>query len=736
MLERSIFHQEQDTTRELALRSRDSTLAVRERSESPTMGKHRMMIDDRTAKVEMTKMGLHVFDPSWNQYHSGSFRVCTLKIFGSTEELTIPVQTCTKVADVKNTVAGQCMTDPDKLVFIAKQGCSWLKLKDSDEIRSKVTVKGILSFKPVPKKWPHPIIFIGAGYTGIKHAILYLHYDQTDIIMFDRYDAVGGHAWLKQANKTSRLQTDLAAFHCWFGMEWAEGPQLGYPSDWSTWPKRDEVVAHMQHCAERTGLTTYLQLEKEIETCQVVGRLTDLDRYYHYTVQDLKDKHKPAQSLNASIVYHFPGAYFLPRNIIYPGEEDFGGKIGFGMGDDMPYEYLAHNQVAILGNGAFAVENIRTCVEYAASKVFLITRRKNLACPRMACWFVHQGIFPTPAGMLLRMYAPMYELGNFGDPWDFWSVGGNKATDKCVISSASRFGIGDVTFLCTATGRCEFIVDTVKRISPGTLHLNGGGKVENLTVIVKALGLLADFSADKMHSIKKTIGLFPDGDHRRIVTCDPLGMHAANFTTMSAGIGIYGFAKMCKVFVDFPQLWLNVKQEIGDLLPVVVAEENKPCYQIHAMHSQTCSMMIQGVTPMISQVQIGVDDYMHTCVWKCCPLDKVMAECQNAWDAYQEEFAAQGYGHPYIPYPYTMDTIKSWMEEYERRVGPLNVETKDHWMENKMSQGKGVGNGASSKYPQHENNAAHMDWWRKNCSDTKYKMPGETSHGFQASSGG
>lgn len=40
-------------------------------------------------------------------------------------------------------------------------------------------------------------------------------------------------------------------------------------------------------------------------------------------------------------------------------------------------------QVAIVGFGAFAVENIRTCCEHRAEKIYLVCRRKNLCMPRM-----------------------------------------------------------------------------------------------------------------------------------------------------------------------------------------------------------------------------------------------------------------------------------------------------------------------------------------------------------------
>ena len=40
--------------------------------------------------------------------------------------------------------------------------------------------------------------------------------------------------------------------------------------------------------------------------------------------------------------------------------------------------------------------------QYAARRIYLICRRKNLACPRMVSWLVNQSAAPVPATMFLR----------------------------------------------------------------------------------------------------------------------------------------------------------------------------------------------------------------------------------------------------------------------------------------------------------------------------------------------
>mmetsp|Transcript_73756 Transcript_73756/g.232944 ORF Transcript_73756/g.232944 Transcript_73756/m.232944 type:complete len:711 (-) Transcript_73756:46-2178(-) len=691
------------------------------RSASPTRTMFEMRQDAQQKLGKMAMMGLHVFNPGWNaegfaqkdgdctkasHRHSGNFREITLKIQDSDEKLTIPVQVCTKVWDVKCAIAGQAMVSPEIITIIAKQGCTWRIQLDTEEIARITTVKGIKGFEPQPFKWPHTTVFIGAGYNGIKHALLWAHEGCEDYVMYDRYDRIGGHAWLVQANKTSRLQTEMGAFHVWFGTQWATNPKLGYPVEWSTWPKKDEVIAHMQHAAERYGIPAHITFKHEVLDLQVIGKLTDFDRTYKLTVEPKMQKNAQFE-LTTNIVYHFPGAYFNPRIIDYPGQDESDLQIGYGMNDDMPYDYLEGNIAAILGNGAFAVENIRTCVEYGVEKVWLVTRRKNLPSPRLPCWFVHQSITPVPAKLLLDCFIPMFDQCGFEDPWGYHSVFASKNKEHCTISSHSRFGIGDVTFLAIAWGRCEYVVDTLKRCTYHTLHLTGGRKLENVKVLVKALGLIADWGADRFHKIKEMVGTWPAGDHRRILFCDPVGMHAANFSSFSAGIGCYVTSLREKYLCDFPQEVARLQaQGVIDMLPrhKAIPEEDRPAHQYDAKYGTSAAMVIDSALPRVGMKMMGMDSYFHTMMWAVNPFDKYYAECKASWDQYQHDWWKMGFEHEYVPYPYTREMIDGWFDEYRRTVGPISMEEKEAMQSSQEETGN----------VEWDTKGA-LEWWKENC---------------------
>mmetsp|Transcript_99683 Transcript_99683/g.282309 ORF Transcript_99683/g.282309 Transcript_99683/m.282309 type:complete len:816 (-) Transcript_99683:229-2676(-) len=669
--------------------------AERPRSVSPTRMCWEIRQEAQQKLSKMQSMGLHVFDPEWNRngfresghactraetLHSASFRDITVKIHSTGEQMTVPVQVCTRVWDVKCAIAGFSMTSPEQLTFVVKQGCTFRIQNDNEEVGRVVTIKGITAFAPQAHKWPNPTIIIGAGYNGIKNALLYAHYGNRDFVMYDRYDRVGGHAWIVQANKTSKLQTELSAFHVWFGMEWSDtNPKLGCPTEFGTWPKKDECLAHMQHACDRYDLIPHINFRTNIVDIQIMGKLTDWDRYYVCGVQqqgreDAETKHVPT-----NILYHFPGAYFNPRIINYPGEDTSDIQVGYGMNDDIPFDYLDGNRAAILGNGAFAVENIRTCMEYGVTKVFLVTRKKNLPSPRMCCWFVHQSITPVPAKMLLRIFEPMFDISGFGDPWQYHSVFATKDRKNCTISSHSRFGIGDVTFLAMAWGRCEYVVDLCKRCTYRCIHTVGGKKLEDVRVIIKCLGLIADFACDRMHKLKEMVGTWPHGDHRRIIFADPLGMHAANFSSFSAGIGAYVSSHRDKHLADFPQEFLGlIGAGVLEMLPKMKAEDDKPAHQMSSQYLTSVSMIVDGALPRSAMKMAGLDQYFHKMVWITNPFDKYYDECKNSWDQYQNDWWQMGFDHEYTPYPYSKDMVTKWFEDYRETVGPTDLDGKEY----------------------------------------------------------
>eukprot|EP00413_Alexandrium_margalefii_P045970 CAMPEP_0204606980 /NCGR_PEP_ID=MMETSP0661-20131031/59420_1 /ASSEMBLY_ACC=CAM_ASM_000606 /TAXON_ID=109239 /ORGANISM="Alexandrium margalefi, Strain AMGDE01CS-322" /LENGTH=398 /DNA_ID=CAMNT_0051618347 /DNA_START=106 /DNA_END=1298 /DNA_ORIENTATION=+ len=379
---------------------------------------------------------------------SMSRRTCELKIMNGDEVINLPCMISTRVREVKEMLAERCMVSVEAIELFYRAGGYMTKQNDLHEIAPKTVVKGIKSFSPQAHVWHAPIGIIGTGYHGLKTAITYLKDGNSNIVCFDRNDKVGGYCWITGANKTSKLQTEFGSFHVWWGPDMAQTGKVYYPdcnNEWSIWPGKLEIQKHFHYAAETFGMLPHIKFESNVSKMVIAGGKDDEKRTYVLTVDSLTGG--ATEEVPVSVIYNYPGSLTTNRIINYPGEDLFDGEIRYGMNDDTPYEALKDTNVAILGNGAFAVENARTCMECGTKKIFLVTRRKNLASPRVPCWFVHQGPIPTPGGMVLKMFEPMYELAGMGDPWKYWSVHSNSERTNVNIIQNSRFGIGDVTFL-------------------------------------------------------------------------------------------------------------------------------------------------------------------------------------------------------------------------------------------------------------------------------------------------
>eukprot|EP00435_Cladocopium_sp_Y103_P074674 s206_g50.t1 len=247
-----------------------------------------------------------VTGPKAGQLVSTTHIDCELVIPATQEVFTLPLQVCTKVE-----------------AWLKR--CTYKRLQNSDQVRKRMSVHGIKSFKPPRHQYPHPYGIIGAGYNGIKTALYLLKDGQNDFTIFDRYDKVGGHAWLESANKTTRLQTEFATYHVWFGIATSQGAQSStVPTD------HDSLGEKLEH-------------HKNATEAGYAGAFKP------------DNKRKPFV-FTCSCYCIWPGNLINPRQVEYVGEDLFNGYIEYGVEMRCDYQNVVAKNVIIHGHGAFTME--------------------------------------------------------------------------------------------------------------------------------------------------------------------------------------------------------------------------------------------------------------------------------------------------------------------------------------------------------------------------------------------
>lgn len=589
----------------------------------------------------------------------------SIHIPGSKEVLVLPVYTNTKVIEVKTLLEERLSVSPGYIRLVHKQGPNYRVHQDNEEIARKVTIHGIKSFKRVEAEYSLPHIIIGAGHIGLKLAMTWIMEGYSNFVLFDRKDQVGGTSWIDQANSTSRLQTEVGVYHL----------QYHEHNDWplwaveNPWPSRDKLLEHFQEVSEKFGILPYCRMNTNVKSLNVVGR----DYWSQSYELTIKTKGRDEEVVKGASVAFFPGNLTNPKRVTYPGEDTFDGDIVYGISSQFDYSKVRGHNVMIVGSGAFAVENVRTCVEFEAQKVYMVCRRKTISMPRLTSWLINQSYDAVSAKLTLESMQPMYDLIGV-DQWSYYAVSANESRTSVTIKQKSRFGIGDVYFLGMACGFCEHIVDDTKRVSGNTIHLFSGRRLENVMHILKLLGFNGEFENDRLLKIKDLYGWWANKDFRRYIVAEPIYVDANNFGSTSFSPGAIMWAEQQVYLLKYPAEWAAVMD--SGLLPTHEAEEefSRPAYVVEARHGAltgiTLSSMVRGLAergavwgPLKRQRQREIH-----------PPEKILECAKREWDEWKKTLNDLGYENT-PEYPYNTENLGVYcaaeVAEAVKRFGPL-----------------------------------------------------------------
>mmetsp|Transcript_127669 Transcript_127669/g.272219 ORF Transcript_127669/g.272219 Transcript_127669/m.272219 type:complete len:637 (+) Transcript_127669:64-1974(+) len=605
--------------------------------------------------------------------HSGSYKETELTIMGTNLSIKLPIRVCTTVAQVKQDLAQQLgLTDPGVLHFVVKQGCSFRDLVASDQMHARVKVRGIKSWTRERLQYASPLAIIGAGHCGLRHGLECLKQKFEDFVVFERWNCVGGDAWLVQANQHSKLQTELGTYHLQYDDIYT------VPRNLPSHPTRDQLLQHFAEVTEEKGLMAHIRLESRVVAMQLPPKSRDShldpDSFYKLEFErkveifdDDGNTELVADSSEfcASAVVMSPGNLTKPKQEFYPGEHGFSGHIGYGMFNDFDYSKVNGQNVAVVGMGAFSVENLRTCLEHSAKLVYLVCRRKNLVMPRMVSWFINQTIIAPSAADMLNAMEPFYNMVG-DDPWQFYAVSGSKDHSRARISQKARFPISDVHFLALYYGKAEVVLDAVKRLTSANVVLQSGRKLE-VTCMIKALGFMGSEEVDKIMHVEDMIGYWPQADCRRWLYSESPGVDFSRISSTTLSPGAIMMVEVGLHFIKFPKDFGSFIKDSTMPKQKKSPERLQPVYVVNALDATAIGMILGAQLEFIAKR--GYDFIKRKKQHECHPLGLFLDEMAMEWKGYCKMFSEElGSSTVAPPYPFSVASMTQLIKDNDKAL--------------------------------------------------------------------
>jgi len=561
----------------------------------------------------------------------------------------------TTVEEVREIMAKVSGMDLDKIELACKAGSYFRHLRDGHICPSLVWTMGIKTFAKTPHRFKHPLCIIGAGLGGLWTMKRLLEKGNDDFVCFERHADFGGHSWISVANKFTKLQTEKGTYFFNYIDTGSKCPDYIGDMKYKTWPTRDQLLTMLRVGARELNLDQKVNFKTRIERVRPKGTVQKEKTYAVHHVPE--DTDEDGGIFQAGAVISWPGNLCTHNIVDWQGEEEFGGYMEYCSFDRVDYEQAVHKNVMLFGHGAFTIENVRTLVEHRCKKVYVVCRKRNLSGMKMASWMVGYMDSPVPGNILLDIFQEMYNLVGF-DVWTSHSVSTDAKHTYAQIHSKTVFGVTDVYFLAGYYGLMEVIVDGVKRLSKGTVHLKGGRKLE-VEMIVKACGTNGSFKIDRMLGLKELVGYWVNEDCFMPVSCNGMFVQARNFGSFSSGPGHAGALPPMLWYLDHPDDFEPLRGQ----LPARKAD-TRPAYCPDVDHIMPIGMALGRFAPGGLQLELKqMVDLKARSQQRTHPLPNYLAECKAEWEGYIKYFRDNDMvdDRPDPPYPYTLEKMEGFM---------------------------------------------------------------------------
>lgn len=204
------------------------------------------------------------------------------------------------------------------------------------------------------------VVIVGAGVTGL-YAGNKLLTSGFSVCIVEKEDMIGG-IWSLYANDTSQVNTSEGAYRL----------------------IEKKSRSNRDHSTTREILEDVVELSKNVSDILYLNTNANAIKKTGNLYRTILKRNQETHILESKgVILAINDRIGRPRQIEWGNQSTFTGDIIAGMSNEIKGFGWRNKKVAIIGMGAFAVENARTALEGGASHVTVVCRKHGTVCPKI-----------------------------------------------------------------------------------------------------------------------------------------------------------------------------------------------------------------------------------------------------------------------------------------------------------------------------------------------------------------
>jgi hypothetical protein len=315
---------------------------------------------------------------------------------------------------------------------------------------------------PAPLPVNIDVLVIGGGITGL-YAANRLAEKQISCCVIEKQEIIGG-IWSMYANSTSQVNTSEGAYRL----------------------VEKDTRGNRDHSSTAEILEDLSQLSTEIPGILFTKTRADrIERNTEFYRTRVNRNGKPETITSKGLILAINDRVGTPRTVAWENQHLFKGLLLSGTSDEASAVDWQDQKVAIVGMGAFAVENARTALERGAKHVSVICRRHGTVCPKIIDYLN----FATPYDdkfqhdrksniRNMMLWKKLYDASGATQP-ECWM--GKIKHEGHTIS------VSDIWFIAHYLKKLETITGTITGMYEQGVTVNHGQRIE-ADIVVNCVG--------------------------------------------------------------------------------------------------------------------------------------------------------------------------------------------------------------------------------------------------------